>query len=455
MNVSAHTKKRCAIYTRKSTEEGLNQEFNSLHAQREACEAYVESQKNEGWHLLPDAFDDGGFSGGNMDRPALKRLIADIEADKIDIVLVYKVDRLSRSLADFAKLVELFDSHKVSFVSITQQFNTTTSMGRLTLNILLSFAQFEREVSSERIRDKVAASKKKGMWMGGSLPLGYDVKDRQLQIIPQEAKQVKTVFDCFLMTQSVTLLVKEVRAMGIHSKARYSKTGKKLGGCLLNKSSLYRMLNNPIYAGKIHHQGELYDGRHKAIISMQTWQQAQSILKTSPRDKSIATKRRTRAVLTGILKCGGCGKAMTPCHTVKKAGKFYRYYRASNYIKAACQNCPIKQVSANEIESLVLQQLQTIFAAPEMIIDTWKAVAKEDKDSKVTDMQVREALQDIFPIWEELFPAEQQRLLELMLSKVVVHADHVDVQVRVNGLESLVHQLNQHSQRLTEVKSCR
>ena len=243
-------KKRCAIYTRKSTEEGLDMEFNSLDAQREACESYIASQKHEGWFQLPDYYDDGGFTGGNMDRPALKRLMEDIKSGLIDTVVVYKVDRLSRSLADFAKLIDLFDEHKVSFVSVTQQFNTTTSMGRLTLNILLSFAQFEREVIGERIRDKLAASKRKGMWMGGVTPMGYVVKNRELVIEPDEAEGIRKIFDLFLMTKSPTEMAKMLPRMGVLSKKRTTKNGRVIGGKALDKGGLYKILQNPSISEK-------------------------------------------------------------------------------------------------------------------------------------------------------------------------------------------------------------
>ena len=257
---------RCAIYSRKSSEEGLDQSFNSLHAQREACEAYITSQKHEGWHALSAKYDDGGFSGGNMVRPGLKKLLEDIAAGKIDTVVVYKVDRLTRSLADFAKIVETFDGKGVSFVSVTQQFNTTTSMGRLTLNVLLSFAQFEREVTGERIRDKVAASKKKGMWMGGIVPLGYDHKDRQLHVNEAEAQQVRHIFDQYLRLRSVFDLYDYLKENGYRSKRRVRADGGSGGGSVLSRGTLYHLLSNPVYVGKTRHGGKLYEGQHKAII---------------------------------------------------------------------------------------------------------------------------------------------------------------------------------------------
>jgi DNA invertase Pin-like site-specific DNA recombinase len=258
---------RCAIYTRKSSEEGLEQAFNSLDAQREACEAYVRSQKHEGWSLLPDFYDDGGISGGTMERPALKRLLADIEAGRVDTVVVYKVDRLTRSLSDFSKIVSVFDARGVSFVSITQQFNTTTSMGRLTLNMLLSFAQFEREVTGERIRDKVAASKKKGMWMGGVVPLGYEVKDRKLIIHEAEAETVRFIYRRYTELGSVRLLAEDLKAQGIRGKAPVSPGGEVSSeGSILARGALYRILSNRLYRGEVHLQGSHYPGEHLPVV---------------------------------------------------------------------------------------------------------------------------------------------------------------------------------------------
>jgi site-specific DNA recombinase len=437
---------RCAVYTRKSTEEGLEMEFNSLDAQRDACESYIASQKHEGWILLADAYDDGGFTGGNMDRPALRRLMTDIKNGKIDTVVVYKVDRLSRSLADFAKLIEVFDTNNVSFVSVTQQFNTTNSMGRLTLNILLSFAQFEREVIGERIRDKFSASKRKGIWMGGVTPMGYRVQDRQLHIHPDEARSVKAIFEGFLRLGSISLLIRELPALGIVSRKREAKNGRVFGGTTLDKGAIYKILHNPIYLGKIRHKDKVYEGRHEPIVSQRLWDDVHAALKESPRTKATLPKHRSKAVLCGVLRCGGCNSAMTPCHTRKKTGKLYRYYAAVNYKKGGCPDCPIKQVTASEIETVVLHQLQSVFAAPEMILDVWQEVGK--RDGSVTESEVRQALIDIFPVWNQLFPREQERLLNLMLEKVVIHPGHVDVRVRVDGLESLVRELDNRNKQV-------
>src|SRR5436190_1694184 len=306
-------KLRCAVYTRKSTEEGLEMEFNSLDAQREACEAYIASQRAEGWLLVADRYDDGGFSGGTLERPALKRLLADMEAGKVDVVVVYKIDRLSRSLMDFSRLVEVFDRHNVTFVSVTQSFNTTTSMGRLTLNVLLSFAQFEREVIGERIRDKFVASRKKGMWMGGFVPLGYDVKDRKLIVNETEAETVQQIFERFTRSGSVSDLVRALRKEDVRGKR----------GRLMDKGYVYQLFRNRVYIGEAVHKGTAYPGEHEAIVDRALWDRVHSILQESPRQRASNTRNQTPALLRGLI-FGPNGTAMTPTMT-KKGNCLYRY----------------------------------------------------------------------------------------------------------------------------------
>ena len=297
---------RCAIYTRKSSEEGLDMEFNSLDAQREACEAYIASQRSEGWAAIRERYDDGGFSGGTLDRPALKQLLSDIEDGLIDVIVVYKIDRLSRSLMDFAKLVEVFDRNNVTFVSVTQSFNTTTSMGRLTLNILLSFAQFEREVIGERIRDKFAASRKRGMWMGGSVPMGYDVRNRKLVVNEAEAETVRRIFGRFVELGSATELARELRREGTRNKQ----------GTVIEKGYLYRLLNNRVYRGEAVHKGNAYEGEHDAIIDDVLWERAHAILGESPRVWGNQTRTGSAALLKGLI-FSETGAAMTPTSTKK------------------------------------------------------------------------------------------------------------------------------------------
>lgn len=441
------TKKvRCAIYTRKSTEEGLDMEFNSLDAQREACASYISSQRHEGWIALDGSYDDGGFSGGTMDRPALSRLITDIKAGIVDTIVVYKVDRLSRSLTDFAKLVDVFDQHKVSFVSITQQFNTTTSMGRLTLNILLSFAQFEREVIGERIRDKFAASKRKGMWMGGVTPFGYEVRDRNLHIQPEDSAAVRLIFESFIALKSVAHVATEMAAQGIVSRRRVTRTGRRYGGTPFDRSSIYKILSNPIYLGKIRYKGELYDGRHPPIISQIIWDKTHELLQESPRLRRPTVGRKSRAPLCGVLKCGGCTSSMTPVHTKKSSGKLYRYYSATRYLKGICTSCDIKRVAAHEIEDLVLSEMQAIFLAPEMILDVWRRCNGEDVS--VTTTEVQESLSHLGLVWNELFPKEQERLINVMFDSIVIYPDAVDMRIRAGGLSGLVRALDQQNKRL-------
>jgi site-specific DNA recombinase len=435
---------RCAVYTRKSTDEGLDMEFNSLDAQREAGEAYIASQRSEGWTIVPDYYDDGGVSGGHMDRPALKRMLKDIENGLIDVVVVYKVDRLSRSLADFAKLVELFDKHKVSFVSVTQQFNTTTSMGRLTLNILLSFAQFEREVIGERIRDKFAASKRKGMWMGGYPPLGYDVVERKLLINETEAVIVRQIFERFLTVQSATALSRELRAQGIRTKALTTKKGNQRNGGLMSKSYLYKLLKNPVYVGDISHKGKVFTGQHQGIISRETWDKVRGLMEESPRVRNVSECRQTPALLKGFAACGGCQSIMSPTATRKK-GKQYRYYAGSKYLTLKCTDCPIGRVPAAELEQIVVQRIKPLLQTPETIVQAW--LAAREHDPAITEHEVREALQNLDQVWDQLFPAEQRRILELVLDRVTVNADKVDIRVKTEGLACMTRELITNKQR--------
>jgi site-specific DNA recombinase len=342
---------RCAIYTRKSSEEGLEQEFNSLQAQREACEAFIDSQRHEGWVCQRAAYDDGGFSGATMDRPALQQLLADITAGRLDTVVVYKIDRLTRSLADFAKIVEILDAKSASFVSVTQQFNTTTSMGRLTLNVLLSFAQFEREVIGERIRDKIAASKQKGMWMGGVPPLGYQAQDRKLVVVDSEAEIVRLIFRRYAELGSVRLLKDELEARNIQSKLRTSGAGRISGGKPFARGALYLMLQNRIYRGEIVHNQQSHLGEHKPIIDQPLWDAVQTQLAGNAAQRE-GGKTRQPSLLAGML-FDRDGNRMTPSHAIKK-GTRYRYYVSGSLItKDRTENSGGLRIPAAEIEQLV------------------------------------------------------------------------------------------------------
>jgi DNA invertase Pin-like site-specific DNA recombinase len=416
-------KLRCAVYTRKSTEEGLEQAFNSLDAQREACEAFVASQRSEGWVLVRDRYDDGGVSGGTLDRPALKRLLADIEAGLVDVVVVYKIDRLSRSLMDFARLVETFDQHEVTFVSVTQSFNTTTSMGRLTLNILLSFAQFEREVIGERVRDKIAASRARGMWMGGPVPFGYRVENRKLVVDEAGAAAVRRVFEGFAELGSATRLLPVLRGEGL-----VTKTGRPF-----DKGAVYKLLINRTYLGEAVHKGKSYPGEHAAIIPRDLWDRVHAILAESPRARAARNRDRPPALLRGLL-FGPDGRAMSPTHTRKK-GRLYRYYVSQAVLQGGANDAPHRRLPAGEIEGRVLAQLRALLRQPEVVVGTWRAARAEAPD--ITEGEVREALGRLDPLWDELFPGEQERIVRLLVERVTVTEAGAEIRLKLEGLAGL------------------
>lgn len=433
MSGAVVTKKRCAIYTRKSSEERLDQQFNSLDAQREACAAYIASQKSEGWFAVLDRYDDGGWSGGNLERPALQRLLADIAIGRVDVVVCYKIDRLSRSLMDFAKLVEAFDRRQVTFVSVTQSFNTTTSMGRLTLNVLLSFAQFEREVTAERIRDKFAASRARGMWMGGWAPLGYDVVARKLVVNEAEADTVRMIFDRFAKLGSITGLVRELKEKGVQSKR----------GRPIDKGSLLTILSNRVYLGEAVHKGTSYPGEHVGIVSQSLWDRAQAIFMRSPRSRAGASRAQTPALLRGLIYTAD-GRAMSPSHT-RRNGRLYRYYVSQAVLKNGADGSACSRVPAGEIERAVVDQLRQLIAAPETVAATIRAV--RDRDAFVSDDDVRHALHRLDPLWDELFPTEQARIVQLLVERVTVADDGLDIRLRTAGLASIAAELRDPERR--------
>jgi site-specific DNA recombinase len=357
---------RCAIYTRKSTEEGLDQDFNSLHAQREAAEAYIKSQKHVGWIQLSNHYDDGGFSGGSLDRPALQQLLSDIEARRVDCVVVYKVDRLSRSLLDFARLIDQFDQRSVSFVSVTQQFNTTSSLGRLTLNILLSFAQFEREIISERTRDKMSAARRRGKWVGGVPMLGYDVHPGggRLVVNEKEANRVREIFELYRAQRSLPAVVAELDRRRWTTKAWTSQSGTRHKGSTFNLRILGHLLTHAIYAGKVEYRGTLYDGDHAAIVDQRLWEEANAELRALRRDESGVPRTKQNALLAGLLFCRNCDQPMVPTYATKR-GLRYRYYLCTAAKKNGWAGCPTKSVSARVIEESVIEQLRTALAADE------------------------------------------------------------------------------------------
>ncbi|WGM48089.1 hypothetical protein KOAAANKH_02978 [Brevundimonas sp. NIBR10] len=384
---------RCAIYTRKSSEEGLEQEYNSLHAQRDACEAYIRSQVGEGWTCLKTAYDDGGISGGTMDRPGLKQLLADIAARRIDVVVVYKVDRLTRSLWDFAKIVEVFDKHQVSFVSVTQSFNTTSSMGRLTLNMLLSFAQFEREVTSERIRDKIAASKAKGMWMGGRVPLGYDAEGRTLKINEAEAATVRHIFDRYIALGSVHRLCDELKADRVTSKLTTFSTGRIQGGQGINRGAAFHILSNPAYLGKVRHKDVVHDGLHSAIIDQSTFDAAGMILAANRVKRVTGSARRTESALVGKL-FDEQGHAMTPTFAVGRGGKRYRYYvsGALQVGRTSAGDTAVRRLPGPPMDKLVASIVDRLARPEDAVLKsvTLKPVGLELAFSRPPDMEASE-----------------------------------------------------------------
>lgn len=420
-------KLRCAVYTRKSTEEGLDQEFNSLDAQRDACEAFIASQRAEGWVLFPNHYDDGGVSGGTLERPALKRLLADIEEGQVDVVVVYKIDRLSRSLMDFARLVDTFERNGVTFVSVTQSFNTTTSMGRLTLNVLLSFAQFEREVIGERIRDKFAASRKRGLWMGGAVPLGYRVLDRKLLVEPDEAKVVKRIFERFVQLGSNVDIVRELQADGITNRK----------GKPLDKAFVARVLRNRVYLGEALHKGVSYPGEHEAIIDIPLWEKVEKILSINPGTRSRQNSATTPSMLKGLL-FGHDGRAMSPSHTRRK-GKLYRYYVSQTELKLGAGSGFLPRLPAAEIEAAVVQQLRDLIKTPEVLAAAVHAIHR--LDMPIGEMEMRSALTELDLLWDQLFPGEQARIVRLLVSRVELGVDTMTMKFHPNGIADLVEEL--------------
>ncbi len=420
---SGHSKVRCAIYTRKSSDEGLEQEFNSLDAQREARAAYIASQRYAGWTAVADMYDDGGLSGGTMERPALQRLLAYIKANKVQIV-VYKVDRLTRSLADFAKIVDIFDGHGASFVSVTQQFNTTTSMGRLTLNMLLSFAQFEREIAGERIRDKIAASKAKGMWMGGNVPLGYDIRDRKLIINRLEADTVRLIFQRYAELGSVTLLRKELAAQGIVSKRREGAGGRLSGGQKLSRGALYLMLQNRIYCGEITHKGNAYPGQHEAIIDRDLWQVVQDKLATNRQERALGVGSESPSLLAGLI-VDAEGQRLTPTHANKR-GKRYRYYISTSLLDGRPRaKQGTLRLPAGEIEGLVLDRLRAFVASRCVLAE---ALAPIDLSADALEAALHRASQ-LAARWQSLTSAEVMEFIRSSVERVSVAVDRIEISV--------------------------
>lgn len=415
-------KKRCVCYCRKSTDEGLDMEYNSLDAQREACENYIASQKANGWTCLPTRYDDGGYSGGNTNRPALQKLLSDCEKGLVDIIVVYKIDRLSRSICDFADLSKKFDEWGVQFVSVTQEINTASSAGRMMLNILITFAQFEREVITERIRDKMAASRKKGIWIGGSVPLGYRVENKHLVICNEEAEIVRTIFQRFIETQSPKLIAHEMNQVG--SRTRKGKDW--------NTSHIYRILNNHTYVGEVKYKDEVYKGEHAGIISREVWDRTQEILGNNAPVSSYSRRLEILAPLKGILRCGNCGGAMMPTYA-RKGERRYHYYLCCKDSKRAQPDCPVHQVPSAEIEELVKKEIKHLLCEPGM-------AARISEKCDIPTCDILAFFQERF--WTEISPGEYNRLIQLLVEKVVIWTDKVEIEMKTGGLRSLMEALN-------------
>ena len=412
------TKVRCAAYCRKSVEDGLEMDFNSLDAQREACENYIASQKANGWVCLPQHYDDGGFSGGNMNRPALQQLREDIEAGKVDMIIVYKLDRLTRSLMDFSDLQEFFDAHNVSFVSVTQEINTSTSAGRMMLNILMTFAQYEREIIGERIRDKVAASKKRGIFMGGNIPFGYDLRDRRLYINAEQAKTVKWIFRRFQETGSPRQIAAELNAKGIVDRR----------GRIWNAPHIARMIGNRTYAGQVAHKGNIYAGEQEAIITPETWERCHEIVVSQTPRILADGQRKTVTPLRGILKCGHCHCAMKPTF-VKKGNKRYYYYDCDQDTKRGKKSCPVGRIASETIEDAVRQQAKKIFTTEYFL----------EQIAMSSDVPAKE-LEEIFTesFWQEATPREQNLIYKDLFETITVKKDQIEFEVKSSGIKKLI-----------------
>ena len=429
---------RCALYTRKSSEEGLEQGFNSLHAQREACEAYILSQRHEGWRMQPARYDDGGYSGGSMERPALQRLLEDIQANKVNVIVVYKVDRLTRSLADFAKIVEALDARGVSFVSVTQQFNTTTSMGRLTLNILLSFAQFEREVTGERIRDKIAASKKKGMWMGGPVPLGYNLEARKLMPHPREAALVRNIFALYLKLGCVRMLVAELKRQNVKTKSWVTKSGARVGGAAFARGHLYFLLRNRLYVGEIRHRDHWYPGEHPGIVPRELWDKVEAQLNGNLRTHHNRAREQASSLLTGLIEDGE-GNRFTPSFTIRR-GRRYRYYISQRAAENSTSKStrPIR-LPAHEVESRVKERLQEFLMSDAEIFN---GLSESAESPAILRHRVTAAKKLAARL--PLLPADDLRyLLASFLQRVIIQENEMQVLISRPDLHELLEKGNQ------------
>ena len=441
MSAAISKRLRCAVYTRKSTEEGLEREYNTIEAQRDAGQAFIASRRGEGWISVADDYDDPGYSAATLARPALERLLDDIRAGKIDIVVTYKIDRLSRSLRDFHRLWEIMTAHGVEFVAVTQQFNTTDAMGRLMLNILLSFAEFDRELDVERARDKMIASKKKGLWMHGVPPLGYGLQNRRLVVDPTEASLVRWIFEQVAEGVPTAQLVATLRARGATSKNWTTRKGRKIEGKAIDKSLLYKMLANRTYLGELRHGAQWFPNAHEPIIDAKLWDRVQAATVSRVRTLPAPDASKIPFPLRGLVFAPD-GRAMTPWHTTKRNGRTYRYYVHTRALHESAKLLKLPRVPAGELEAAIVEQLRGVLRAPELISAMLPQAVALDPD--LDEAQIVVALLRLHEIWEYLAGHEQAQMLQLLIERIVVHEDRAELRLRPLGLTSFVRELERH-----------
>ncbi|WNO10380.1 recombinase family protein [Teredinibacter sp. KSP-S5-2] len=427
--------KRCAIYTRKSNSEGLDQSYTSIDDQLATCRLMIQAKAHMGWQEIPDVYNDPGVSGGNLERPGLQKLLEHIRMGLVDIIVIYKLDRLTRSFFDFPILAKMFEKYNVGFFSVTESFDTSTAAGRLSLHSVLMVSEYHREDAKERVLHKIAASKKLGMWMGGNPPLGYNIENKKLIVDINEAKIIREIFTQLIHLGSVTHLCKELNKKGYRTKSFISKAGNQVGGIPFTRTALYKLLRNPIYAGRVRHKDKQYPGQHEAIIEEGLWDAAQEI--TSGHCQTKIIEHATPSPLKGLL-YGPDDHLMTPTHT-KRRGKRYRYYVTHTAQKISRETCPVKTVRAGEIEGIIIDQLKTVFQQPEILIRTWEALQEEKTD--LTKKDVAEGLQSIESLWGHLYHTEQARLIQLFVEKIQLFEDGISIRLRPNGITNLVSEI--------------
>ncbi|MGO1069529.1 recombinase family protein [Lysobacter sp. CA199] len=430
---------RCAVYTRKSTEEGLEREYNSIDAQRDAGQAFIASRRGEGWIPVADDYDDPGYSAATLNRPALQRLLDDVRAGRVDIIVTYKIDRLSRNLRDFHKLWDVLAEHNVEFVSVTQQFNTTDSMGRLMLNILLSFAEFDRELDADRARDKMIASKKKGLWMHGVPPLGYDLKDRRLAVNKTEAALVRFIFEHFAENGTAIGLLRELRMRGATSKVWTTRGGRQITGKLIDKSLFYKMLANRTYLGELRHHDQWFPGAHPAVVDGELWDRVQARLSTPVPARERVEAGKVAFPLRGLVLATD-GHALTPWHTTKRNGRTYRYYLSTRALHEGVKGQDALRFPAAELEAAVVQQLRHVMTMPTLLADLIKTEVA--RNPKLDEAMVTVAMAQVDKLWDLLVPAEQTRLLHRLVEKVIVSAETLEVRLRAAGVRATADEMH-------------